>query len=290
MTVQIPCYVVVTPVRDEEAYLPFTIESMVKQSIRPAEWIIVDDGSKDRTGEIIDEAARKYSWIRRCNRTDRGFRKPGAGIIEAFYAGFDALSCRDWEYMAKLDGDLSFAPTYFEEILSRFERDQKLGIAGGTLFHITDGQRELETCPTFHVRGGAKIFRRACWDAIQGLWVGYGSDTIDEVQANMLDWKTMSMADLLMQHHRFTGASYGRWGALVKDGKGDYASGYHPLFLIAKCIRRLIRKPVVIGSAGLMYGYLISYLQNLPRVDPPVRKYIRREQLARLTGRPSIWK
>ena len=101
-------YVVVTPVRDEEAYLPFTIESMVRQSVRPVEWVIVDDGSRDGTGKIIAEASRQHPWIRGVRREDRGFRKWGAGIIEAFYAGFNALTIRDWEFMAKLDGDLSF--------------------------------------------------------------------------------------------------------------------------------------------------------------------------------------
>src|SRR5215472_17268700 len=103
-------YVVITPVRDEEKCLPLTIESMVRQTILPAEWIIVDDGSKDSTGKIADEAATRYPWIRAVHRQDRGFRKWGAGIIEAFYDGFHALSCKNWEFMSKLDGDLSFEP------------------------------------------------------------------------------------------------------------------------------------------------------------------------------------
>ena len=107
MSVPSTKYVVVTPVRDEEAYLPLTIGSMVKQTVRPQEWIIVDDGSKDGTSCIIAEAERQNPWIRGVRRGDRGFRKWGAGIIEAFYDGFHALRCTDWEFMAKLDGDLS---------------------------------------------------------------------------------------------------------------------------------------------------------------------------------------
>src|SRR5271168_1263594 len=92
-------YVLVTPVRDEEEYLPLTVESVVGQTIRPQEWTIVNDGSKDRTGEIIEEYAAKYPWIRAVHRGDRGFRKWGAGIIEAFYDGYNALKCTDWEFM-----------------------------------------------------------------------------------------------------------------------------------------------------------------------------------------------
>jgi biofilm PGA synthesis N-glycosyltransferase PgaC len=284
-------YVVVTPVRDEEEYLPYTIESMVRQTMLPLEWIIVNDGSKDRTGQIIDDAARQYSWIRGINRQDRGHRKWGAGIIEAFYSGYDALSCRDWRFMSKLDGDLSFPATYFEDALGKFETDNRLGIGGGVLYHVKDGKRILENHPVFHVRGGTKIFRRECWEAIEGLWVGPGSDTVDDVKANMLGWKTMSFFDLQMTHHRWTGETYGRWGGLTKNGKTDYVTGYHPLFLLAKTAARLGQKPYVIGSLALLCGYFKAYLDGTPRVDDPqLIQYLRRQQLAKLMGRETIWR
>jgi biofilm PGA synthesis N-glycosyltransferase PgaC len=284
-------YVVVTPVRDEEAYLPCTIDSMLKQTVRPQEWVIVDDGSKDSTGKIIEEAARQYPWIRAVRREDRGFRKWGAGIIEAFYDGFHVLACTDWEFMAKLDGDLSFEPGYFAEMFDKFKENQRLGIGGGFLYHLENRRRTLEQNPIFHVRGGAKIYRRGCWDAIGGLWVGPGSDTIDEVKANMLGWSTQSFLEIQIQHHRWTGAAYGRWGGIVKNGKTDYVSGYHPLFLVAKSVVRLWRRPYVVGSVGLLYGYLSAYLQRTPRVDDPkLIKYLQRQQLAKLRGQETIWK
>jgi glycosyltransferase involved in cell wall biosynthesis len=286
-----PKYIVVTPVRDEETYLPQSIESVVGQTIRPTEWVIVSDGSKDRTGEIADEASRNYPWIRAVHRTDRGYRKWGAGIIEAFYDGFNATSCQDWEFMSKLDGDLSFEPTYFEETFRKFRENPKLGIGGGTLYHFEKGQKVMETSPAFHVRGGAKIFRRECWDAIGGLWVGPGSDTVDEVKANMLGWTTMSFPDLHMQHHRPTGASWGRWGGLVKDGKIDYVYGSHPVFLAAKSVARLVKRPYVIGSVALLYGYMSARFEGMPQVDDPqLIQYLRRQQLARLFGGETIWK
>jgi biofilm PGA synthesis N-glycosyltransferase PgaC len=284
-------YVVVTPVRDEASYLPLTIESMVRQTILPQEWVIVNDGSKDETGKIIEDAARQYPWIRGVHRQDRGFRKWGAGIIEAFYSGFDVLTCPDWDFMSKLDGDLSFEPDYFERTFHKFQENHKIGIGGGVLYHQDNGKRVLEDHPVFHVRGGVKIYRRACWDAIGGLWVGPGSDTVDEVKANMLGWTTMSFFDIQMTHHRFTGASWGRWGGLVKDGKIDYVSGYHPLFLTAKSIVRLVRRPYILGSVALVYGYISAYLQGVPRVnDPDLIRYLRRQQLARLVGAETIWR
>jgi biofilm PGA synthesis N-glycosyltransferase PgaC len=284
-------YVLITPVRDEEQYLPLTIRSVVGQTVRPQEWAIVNDGSKDNTGKIIDEYAAKHSWIRAVHRQDRGYRKWGAGIIEAFYDGFNALTRHDWEFMSKIDGDLSFGPEYFEQALEKFAANPKLGIGGGFLYHVDQGERVLEQHPVFHVRGGAKIYRRQCWDAIDGLWVGPGSDTVDEVKANMLGWTSMSFIDLQIQHHRWTGAAYGRWGGIVKNGKTDYVSGYHPLFVLAKAGVRAFQKPFVLGSLALVYGYLTAYLNKIPRVDDDsLIRYIRRQQLAKLVGRETIWK
>jgi biofilm PGA synthesis N-glycosyltransferase PgaC len=284
-------YVLVTPVRDEEQYITVTVESVASQTILPREWVIVNDGSKDKTGQIIDEYARQYPWIRAVHRQDRGYRKWGAGIIEAFYAGFDALTCTDWEFMGKLDGDLSFEPDYFESMWERFAGNARLGIAGGYLYHLDGGVKTIEGHPAFHVRGGAKIYRRACWDVLGGLWVGPGSDTADEVKANMLGWTTRSFQDLEIQHHRWTGAAYGRWGGIVKNGKTDYVSGYHPLFELAKACARLIQRPYVLGSVGLIYGYVQASLERIPRVDDPqLIQYLRRQQMAKLTGRETIWK
>jgi glycosyltransferase involved in cell wall biosynthesis len=284
-------YTVITPIRDEEAYLKLMVESIIRQTIRPIEFILVNDGSKDQTGKIIDEYCSEYPWIRAVHRTDRGFRKVGGGIIEAFYAGFHALAHDDWGFLSKMDGDLSFEPDYFERCFERFRRDPRLGIGGGYLYHVQDGVRKLEMNPSFHVRGGNKIYRRACWEAIGGLWVGPGSDTIDDVKANMLGWSTHSFPELLVHHHRVTGSAYGIWGAAVKDGRADYVSGYHPLFMLAKCCARLFRKPFIIGSVGLFWGYVKSLLKSTPRVDDrQVIDYLRQQQLARLLRRETIWK
>lgn len=284
-------YVIVTPVRDEEAYLPGIVDSVVRQTISPQEWVIVNDGSKDRTAEIIDSAAQRYPWIHAVHLGDRGYRKWGAGIIEAFYAGFNSLSYGGWDFMCKLDGDLSFEPEYFEMAMKQFRENPKLGIGGGVLYHYHNGAKVLERHPLFHVRGGVKIYRRACWDAIGGLWVGPGSDTVDEVKANMRGWITRSFTDLHLIHHRPTGASWGQWGGIVKDGRIDYVYGSHPAFLLAKAVARLTRKPYVIHSAALVYGYVSAYWEKTPRVDDPALiQYLRTQQLNKLLGRESIWK
>jgi poly-beta-1,6-N-acetyl-D-glucosamine synthase len=284
-------YVIITPARDEEAHLQETIESVVAQTIRPIEWLIVNDGSTDRTGEIIHKYSARYPWIRAIHRTNRGFRKAGGGVVDAFNDGYRQLTTKDSDYIVKLDGDLSFEPDYFEKCFNHFADETRLGVGGGVMCYIQNGKKSFEANPAFHVRGATKIYRRACWDAIGGFWPAPGWDTMDEVKASMLGWTTRSFPELHLLHHRYTGAADGTWANLVKNGRANYVCGYHPVFMLLKCLRRLGYKPYIVGSVALLYGFLSGYTQRIPQVDEPETiKYLRKQQLARLTGRETIWR
>jgi poly-beta-1,6-N-acetyl-D-glucosamine synthase len=284
-------YVIISPVRDEQEHIQDLFASVASQTIRPVEWVIVNDGSTDNTGPILDRCAEQFPWIRVIHRANRGFRKPGAGVVQAFYDGYKALRGSNWDFIVKLDGDLSFAPDYFEQCLEHFRNDPNLGIGGGDIYHNIAGKMVLEINPRFHVRGATKIYRKACWEAIGGLWSAAGWDTIDEVKANMLGWKTSSFADLHLHHHRFTGAADGMLQNRVKHGMVCYVSGYHPLFVLASCLSRIVQKPYVIGSVAILYGFLKAYFTHPPRVeDPPYLAYIRGQQLRRLFGMQTIWR
>jgi poly-beta-1,6-N-acetyl-D-glucosamine synthase len=284
-------FVIITPVRDEEKYIEATIESVRRQTIVPAEWVIVDDGSTDRTGEILDQVAAQSPWLRVIHRTNRGFRRSGGGVMEAFYDGYNTLQCNDWDFIVKLDGDLSFSPEYFEKCFEYFHRDSNLGIGGGEIHHNIVGKLKLEATPRFHVRGATKIYRRTCWEAIGGLWPATGWDTIDEVKANMLGWKTYTFSDLHLLHHRLTGSEEGLLRDQVKHGVACYVSGYHPLYIAASCLPRFTRKPYVIGSLAMMYGFLKAHFTRPPRLqDRSYFAYIRGQQLRRLFGMQTIWR
>lgn len=284
-------YVVITPVRDEEEHLVSTIESMIRQTVLPQEWVIVDDGSTDGTSRIIDEFACRYPWIKAVHRKDRGFRKAGGGVVDAFNDGYRALNCSDWEFITKFDGDLTFDVDYFEKCIDEFTQDDKLGVGGGVICYVEEGKKRFEDGPAFHVRGATKIYRRGCWEGIGGLHAAPGWDTMDEVKANSLGWTTRSFPELHLVHHRDTGAADGLWPTLVKYGRANYICGYHPLFMFSKCVVRLFRKPYIIGSAGLIYGFVSGYITNTPQVDDRAAiAYLRRQQVGRLLGRQTIWR
>lgn len=285
-----PRYVVVSPVRDEEQYIEETIRSVTCQTIRPTEWIIVDDGSQDNTGSIIDRYAREYPWIKALHRHDRGQRLPGTGVMEAFYHGYQALNSRDWDFIVKLDGDVGLLPDYFEQCFERFRMDPTLGMCGGVMYRIDNGVQTLERHPLLHVRGPIKLYKRSCWDAIGGLIKTPGWDTVDEIQANRLGWRTRSFPELKVIHHRPTGAAQGAWRDSVKNGRCDYVAGYHPVFMAAKCAHHLFRRPYLTVGIGQAYGYVTGHLKKLPRVqDPAFVRYIRTQQMRRLFGMKSIW-
>jgi len=284
-------YVIISPVRDEAEYIGKTIESVISQTIRPLEWVIVNDGSTDQTGAIIDEYSKMNPWIKAVHRTNRGFRKAGGGVIEAFYEGYAALSRKEWDYVVKLDGDLTFEKNYFERCFQKFDENRKLGISGGGIYHQIGDSLELEEQPLFHVRGATKIYKSGCWQAIGKLIQAPGWDVLDEVKANMLGWETRSFPELRVHHHRYTGAADGSWRNSVKDGLCDYISGYHPLFELLKSIRNVVRKPYLISSIGLFYGFISGYAKNVPQVgDKALINYLRQQQLRKLTFRPTIWK
>jgi glycosyltransferase involved in cell wall biosynthesis len=284
-------YVIITPVRDEERYLQFTIDSVVSQSIRPSHWVIVNDGSSDASGSIAQDAARRYRWIEVIHRSDRGFRQAGCGVVEAFYAGYERVGNDDYDFIVKLDGDLSFAPDYFENCLREFDEDAQLGIGGGVIYNKYNGTIKLERQPRFHVRGATKIYRRGCWEQIGGLVRSTGWDTLDEIKANMQGWSTRSFDHLGLVQQRPTGAASGNWANAVKNGLANYIAGYHPLYMLSKCVSRLPRKPYGIGAIGLLWGYCGGYLHKSGRVaDAQLIRYLRAQQLRRLLLQPTIWR
>ena len=184
-----------------------------------------------------------------------------------------------------------FLDTKFTKCFEHFHQDAELGIGGGEIHHLISGELKLETNPRFHVRGATKIYKRACWEAIGGLWPAPGWDTIDEVKANMLGWKTYAFPELHLLHHRFTGTEEGLFRDRVKHGVACYVSGYHPLYVAASCLRRLIKKPHLVGSVGIMYGFLKAHFDHPPRLeDRTYLAYIRSQQLRRLCGMQTIWK
>lgn len=292
-------FVVITPARDEAAFIETTIHCMLLQTAKPTQWVIVDDGSTDETGDIIDRWAAKVPWITAVHLgkearqavVKRGRRALEAKEIEAFYQGYDALRENAWQFIVKLDADLQFRPDYFRNLLCEFAKNPMLGIAGGVVCNKVDLEWKVEQQPHFHVRGATKVYRRECWDAIGGVRRGVGWDTLDEVHANMLGWRTRSFDRLSINHLRPTGAANGAWPNGVKNGLWMYVSGYSPLYVCGRCIWALLGRQQFRDSVGMFYGFLGGYFRRLPQVDnQPLIRYLRNQQHRKLLFMDTIWK
>ena len=279
-------YVVITPVRNEEKYIDKTLQSVIDQTIMPMQWIIVNDGSSDRTREIVEERIRSHDWITLVNMSDRGFSAVGKGIVESFHAGFKSIKRPDdWEYIAKLDGDLSMDEKYFENLIFRFEENEKLGIAGGTCFCEENGTMHEEKTPTFHPIAAARLYRRRCFEEIGGLSACNAWDTIDLLRARTKGWETRRFPDSRIIHYRIMSSRQGLWEGKKRTGRNLYLTGYSVLFLLARSIYRLFKKPYIIESAGVMYGYFKAMFKSEPlAVTPEEKAFLRREQRQRLLG------
>ena len=277
-------YVVVTPARDEERTIELTVRSMLAQTIPPLRWVIVDDGSTDRTRELIGRHLASAPWIEVVARGDRGFRALGGGVIDAFNEGLAKVSELPFDFVVKLDADLSFEPEYFENLLKRFDADPKLGMASGKTFLVEDGVRKIEWCPDEHVRGPAKMYRRACFEAIGGLEVRRGWDMIDETRAQMLGWSTRSFIEEPLIHHRpIDGRQANVLRSRFEMGALYHFLGYHWLYMLVRSVRSALQDfPRGTGGAALLLGYLRAALTGAPRFDADYVAWVRKQQLERL--------
>jgi glycosyltransferase involved in cell wall biosynthesis len=284
-------YIVITPARDESRYIEKTIISVIKQTIQPAKWIIVNDGSIDETGHIIDTYSARYGWIIPVHRKNRGFRSAGGGVIEAFYDGYRNIGVDDWDYIVKLDGDLQFEADYFERCFNKFEENKKLGIGGGDIYNKVKNREVREKNPIFHVRGATKIYTKECWERIGCLIKAPGWDTLDEVKANQQGFSTKTFTDIKIVQLKSTGSAYGPWKDWVKNGRANYVSCYHPVFILIKCVRRIFSRPFFIASAGLFWGFVSGYIYGVEQMsDQELKKYIQSQQLKKISFRKTIWK
>ena len=278
-------YVLITPAHNEEAFIAKTLDSMIAQTVLPERWVIVDDGSTDETGEIVERYASRYPWIelvRLPQHRDRSF----AGKVHAFNAGLERLQSLQLDVIGNLDADLSFEPDYLEFLMRKFSEDPKLGVAG-TPF-IEDGYDS--TRDSFegenHVAGGCQLFTRQCFQDVGGYIPNRagGIDWIAVTTARMKGWKTRSFPEKRFHHYRTLGTA-GRSSAAASFsyGEKDYYLGGSPIWELFRVAYRMTKQPVLIDGLALLSGYCWAALRRMKRpITPELMRFHRREQMKKL--------
>jgi glycosyltransferase involved in cell wall biosynthesis len=256
---------------------------MVAQKLLPERWVIVDDGSTDRTAEIVQSYTTRFPWIelvQRPPRVDRSF----AGKVHAFNLGLERVSSVPFEVIGNLDADLSFAPDYLEFLMQKFSEDVRLGVAGTPFiengYDSAKDSFEGET----HVAGGCQLFRRQCFEEIGGYIANPagGVDWIAVTTARMRGWKTCSFPEKRFHHYRSLGtAERGMIASLFSYGEKDYYLGGSPVWQVFRVCYRGARHPI--AGCALLAGYLWAALRRVKRpVSPELMRFHRREQMKKL--------
>ena len=275
-------YCIITPCRDEAAYARRTLDRVLGQSRPPDLWVIVDDGSTDATPEILDEYAALHPSIRVVRRPDRGVRKVGPGVIDAFYAGYAAIEPGEFDYICKLDLDLDLPARYFEILIERMEADPRIGTASGKPFFRAGGTTISEGCGDENSVGMTKLYRRTCFEQIGGFVREVMWDGIDGHRCRMLGWVAVSWDDpeLRFEHLRPMGTSHkGWWTGRARHGFGQYFMGTGPSYMIASALFRMTRPPIAVGGLAMLGGYFGAMLRGRPRYgDPEFRRFLRAYQ------------
>ena len=277
-------YALVTPAKNEEAYLELTIKSVVAQRVRPIKWVIVSDGSTDRTDEIAGQYAAGHNWIELVRMPERRERHFG-GKVACFNAGYERIKPLDCDIVGSLDADITFDEEYFSFLLSQFVQNPKLGIAG-TPFTEGSTSYDFRFSSVDHVSGACQLFRRKCFEEIGGYTPlkGGGIDVVAVLSARMKGWQTRSFTEKSSFHHRPMGsAKHSAVAGKFKLGQKDYALGRHPLWQLFRAIYQMTRKPIIFGGCGLLSGYLWAMVRRAERpVSRELIDFQRREQMARL--------
>jgi biofilm PGA synthesis N-glycosyltransferase PgaC len=275
-------YLLISPCRDEAAHMRETLDSVVRQSLRPARWVIVDDGSTDETPRILAEYARRHDWIEIVTLGDRGRRSVGPGVIEAFYAGYRTIDPDDYQYLCKLDLDLRLPPRYFEILAARMAANPRIATCSGKAYVEERGRLVSERHGDDTSLGMTKFYRVPCFKAIGGFERAVMWDGIDCHRCRMKGWIACSWDEpgLRFVHLRPMGSSQSSiYAGRMRHGFGQYFMGTGLAYMTASAIRRLGEKPYVVGALAMLWGWIRSALAQAPRYeDAEFRRFLRRYQ------------
>lgn len=247
-------YYIVIPSHNEEKFIAQTLQSLAGQTVLPKKLVVVNDNSTDTTADIVLAFAEKHPWISLVNKTSDAIHLPGSKVIQAFRKGLETLD-NNYDFIVKADADLIFPSNYFETIISHFNSDHKIGMAGGFAYIEKNGDWILENLTDKdHIRGAFKAYRKECFEQIGGLKPAMGWDTVDELLCKFYDWKVVTDENLRVKHLKPTGANYNK-EARYKQGEAFYSLGYGFLITSIASLKLAMRK----GKPMLFLDYLNGF-------------------------------
>jgi poly-beta-1,6-N-acetyl-D-glucosamine synthase len=279
-------FVIITAAHNEADFIARACESVIAQRIRPSRWVVVDDASQDDTASIVRRFQQAHPNLIELVRIDRPAGRDFRNKVHAFNAGMARVRGIDFEFIGNLDADISLDIDYYQQMIGAFDKEPKLGIVGGMVASCIDGVYVSQQVARDSVAGAVQLFRRECFDAIGGyLALPHGGlDAAAEIKARMSGWLVRTLPQFVVLEHRRTGsAAASPLKARAHEGRRLYSLGYSPAFFAARCIRRSMEQPRVLGSLTAMGAYALAAVRREPRALPePVVEFLRAEQRSKL--------
>jgi glycosyltransferase involved in cell wall biosynthesis len=254
---------IIIPAHNEEAYIGKTLTSLINQSNLPAQIVVVDDQSSDKTLEIATSFAEKHDFISVISTKSSSEHLPGSKVINAFYKGLENLD-ENYDLICKFDADLIFPENYLEKIISHFKADPKVGMAGGFCTVRDKGTWKLENLTSRdHIRGALKTYRKECFLEIGKLKPAMGWDTVDELLAQFHGWKITTDESLLVKHLKHTGGNYNK-AAKYKQGAAFYRLKYGFAITTIASAKLAYKK----GDFSLFKDYMTGFFKAKKEKQP----------------------
>ena len=280
-------YILIMPAYNEEHFIGRALDAIARQTLLPKRLIVVNDGSTDRTAEVVQGFAEKYPWIRLVNNDKKEQRAAGSKVVRAFYLGFQTID-EDYDFLVKFDADLEVPEDYFERMAALFQGEPHPGIAGGTIAIEQDGKWVYENfSDEDHVKGAFKSYRRQCFEDIGGLRASIGWDTADELLARYHNWTIRVDPGLQVRHYRPLGAETGSVKIRVKVGNGMYRLRYGFIITLISAIKAgYLNKPYGLTGLAVLWGWLQSWIKREDYiVTAEEGEFIRKFRRSRMMGK-----
>lgn len=273
-------YIIITPCKNEEENLQNLIQSIIKQSITPELWTIIDDGSNDRTPEIIKEIKSEYEWIKSISLkgSQRDLTIHVSNVIKTgldFAQNFCKENNINYDFIMFLDSDMYMQDNDFlKKLLTGFEEDDKLGIASGNIQYMDvfsklhDANSRSDT-----ISGGEMMCRRECIEEIGGVPISHSWESVMRVKTILNGWKIKRFKEIKIIHTRETGSAEGLKNGYYLKGASEYYLDLNPFIVGAKGLKYCLKRPYYLGFAYLI-GYFSSWIKRKDKTkDPEISEY-----------------
>jgi poly-beta-1,6-N-acetyl-D-glucosamine synthase len=284
----------ISPVRNEQAHLELIADALTRQTRPPDLWVVVNDGSTDETPAILARLAERIPFLKVVDTDGTKRAKPikdrlaTAAAPRTFNVGLNSVDWHGFTHISKLDGDTELPPDYFERLLGEFERDPRLGLAGGVYADPDpdpegDGWKPMRIPADYHVPGTLKCYSIACFEAIGGVQERLGWDTIDEIYARMRGYRTRTFPELIARHHRPWGSADGTLKGRARHGQCAYVVHFTLPWVTLRAFKVARARPRGLSGVAFLYGYVRSAFRRVERVeDPAFRAFVHRELRERI--------